>query len=107
MGRRHRRIRTQQPARCQSTEQGLDKEFTSLDAQRESAEACVKSQAGLGWVCLPTRYDDGGFTGRLLELTAILAVLDEAGEENIAGISDLRPPLLSGALAEIWPNAHL
>ena len=46
-----------------STEEGLQQEFNSLDAQREAAEAYVKSQAAEGWACLPARYDDGGFTG--------------------------------------------
>ncbi len=46
-----------------STEEGLDQAFNSLDAQRESAEAYVQSQASEGWVCLRDRYDDGGFTG--------------------------------------------
>jgi site-specific DNA recombinase len=46
-----------------STEEGLEQEFNSLDAQREGGEAFVKSQAAEGWVCLPQRYDDGGFTG--------------------------------------------
>jgi len=56
------------PVRCaiytrKSSEEGLEQEFNSLDAQRESGEAYIKSQAQEGWVCLPTRYDDGGFTG--------------------------------------------
>ncbi len=46
-----------------STEEGLDQAFNSLDAQRESAEAYVQSQASEGWVALRDRYDDGGFTG--------------------------------------------
>jgi site-specific DNA recombinase len=46
-----------------STEEGLQQEFNSLDAQREAAEAFIKSQAGEGWSLLPERYDDGGFTG--------------------------------------------
>jgi site-specific DNA recombinase len=41
-----------------STEEGLEQEFNSLDAQRESAEAYVKSQAHEGWTCLPERYDN-------------------------------------------------
>jgi len=44
-----------------STDEGLDQEFNSLDAQRESGEAYIASMKHEGWVCLPTRYDDGGF----------------------------------------------
>ena len=50
-----------------STEEGLEQEFNSLDAQRESAEAYIKSQQHEGWICLPDRYDDGGFTGGNME----------------------------------------
>ncbi|MBN9517245.1 recombinase family protein, partial [bacterium] len=46
-----------------STEEGLEQEFNSLDAQRDAGEAYVRSQSGEGWVALPDRYDDGGFTG--------------------------------------------
>jgi site-specific DNA recombinase len=46
-----------------SSEEGLQQEFNSLDAQREAAQAFVQSQQGDGWVLLPDRYDDGGFTG--------------------------------------------
>ena len=45
-----------------STQEGLEQEFNSLDAQREAGEAFVKSQAHEGWVCLADRFDDGGFT---------------------------------------------
>ncbi len=46
-----------------STEEGLDQEFNSLDAQREAAEAFILSQRGEGLVALQERYDDGGFSG--------------------------------------------
>src|SRR5262249_36086592 len=46
-----------------STEVGLDKDFNSLDAQRDAAEAYIASQATAGWRCLPQRYGDGGYTG--------------------------------------------
>ncbi len=45
-----------------STEEGLDQEFNSLDAQREAAEAFIQSQRREGWIALPELYDDGGFT---------------------------------------------
>ena len=46
-----------------STEEGLEQEFNTLDAQRESAECYIKSQEAEGWICLPDHYDDGGYTG--------------------------------------------
>jgi len=53
------------PVRCaiytrKSTEEGLDQEFNSLDAQREAAEAYIASQRHEGWTGLPDRYDDDG-----------------------------------------------
>ncbi len=54
-----------------STEEGLEQEFNSLDAQRESGEAFIASQKSEGWVCLPDRYDDGGFTGGNMERPAL------------------------------------
>ncbi len=54
-----------------STEAGLEQEFNSLDAQRESAEAFIKSQSHEGWTCLPKAYDDGGFTGGNLDRPAL------------------------------------
>ncbi len=54
-----------------STDEGLEQDFNSLDAQRESAEAYVASQRSEGWVCLPDRYDDGGFTGGNMERPAL------------------------------------
>src|SRR6267378_830589 len=79
------------PVRCavytrKSTEEGLEQEFNSLDAQREAAQAYVKSQAGEGWECLPEFYDDGGFTGGNMERPALKRLLAdiEAGKIDCA-----------------------
>jgi site-specific DNA recombinase len=46
-----------------STDQGLDQDFNSLDAQHEAASAYIKSQAHAGWTLIRARYDDGGYSG--------------------------------------------
>src|SRR5258708_228369 len=61
-----------------STEEGLDQEFSSLDAQREAALAYIKSQASQGWTCLKTPYDDGGFTGGNMERPALKRLLADS-----------------------------
>src|SRR5467141_3863373 len=68
------------PVRCaiytrKSTEEGLDQDFNSLDAQRESAEAYIKSQTHEGWIGLPDHYDDGGFTGGNTDRPALTRLL--------------------------------
>jgi site-specific DNA recombinase len=54
-----------------STEEGLDKEYNSLDAQRDAGEAYVASQKAEGWKALPDRYDDGGYTGGNMDRPAL------------------------------------
>jgi site-specific DNA recombinase len=65
-----------------STEEGLEQEFNSLDAQREAGEAFVASQRAEGWNCLPDRYDGGGFTGGNMDRPALRRLLTdiEAGK---------------------------
>src|SRR6478736_2267333 len=58
-----------------STDQGMDQDFNSLDAQREAAEAYVKSQRHEGWSALKSAYDDGGFSGGTLNRPALQRLL--------------------------------
>src|SRR6266404_6161842 len=76
------RVKSAPVIRCaiytrKSTEEGLDQEFNSLDAQRESAEAYIASQKEAGWKLVPDRYDDGGFSGGNLERPALRRLLDD------------------------------
>src|SRR6266852_369204 len=75
------------PVRCaiytrKSTDEGLDRDFNSLDNQREAAEAYIKSQRDEGWQPLLDRYDDGGFSGGNIERPALRRLLAdiEAGK---------------------------
>ena len=65
-----------------STEEGLEQSFNTLDAQREAAEAFIASQRHEGWIALPQKYDDGGFTGANMDRPALKRLLAEveAGE---------------------------
>ena len=58
-----------------SSEEGLEQSFNSLDAQREACEAYILSQRHEGWQVLPSRYDDGGFSGGNLDRPAMQQLL--------------------------------
>jgi len=60
-----------------SSEEGLDMEFNSLEAQRTACEAYVTSQRVEGWVAVRDRYDDGGFSGGTLERPALQQLLND------------------------------
>ncbi|MGF7159855.1 DNA invertase Pin-like site-specific DNA recombinase [Rhodoligotrophos appendicifer] len=60
-----------------SSEEGLDQEFNSLDAQREACAAYIASQASLGWRALPQHYDDGGISGGTMQRPGLQALLSD------------------------------
>src|SRR5260370_26814542 len=93
------------PVRCaiytrKSTEEGLDQDFNSLDAQREAAEAYILSQAHAGWTALPTRYDDGGFSGSNLDRTALQRLLADIQAGQIDCVLTHRVDRLSRSLLD-------
>src|SRR5881392_4307587 len=63
-----------------SSEHGLEQDFNSLDAQRESAEAYIKSQAHEGWRLVRTHYDDGGMSGGTMERPALQRLLGDINQ---------------------------
>lgn len=83
-----------------STEEGLEQEFNSLDAQRESGEAYIASQRGAGWVCLPTHYDDGGFSGGNLERPALRRLLADIAAGRVDCVVVYKVDRLSRSLLD-------
>src|SRR4030081_3204097 len=66
-----------------SSEEGLEQEFNSLDAQREACEAFIKSQKHEGWVCLADMYDDGGISGGTMDRPALKKLLADIEAKRI------------------------
>ena len=60
-----------------SSDEGLEQEFNSLDAQREACEAYITSQRHAGWVAVPDMYDDGGLSGGTMERPALQRLLTD------------------------------
>jgi site-specific DNA recombinase len=83
-----------------STEEGLDQEFNSLDAQRASCEAYVLSQAGEGWVALKELYDDGGISGGTMDRPALQRLLGDVEAGKIDAVVVYKVDRLTRALTD-------
>jgi len=93
------------PVRCaiytrKSTDEGLDRDFNSLDNQREAAENYIRSQRHEGWEVLPDRYDDGGFSGGNLERPALKRLLAEIEAGKVQRIIVYKIDRLSRSLLD-------
>ena len=66
-----------------STEEGLDMDFNTLDAQREACEAYITSQRAEGWKAIKTQYNDGGFSGGNLDRPALQKLLADIKEGKV------------------------
>ncbi len=83
-----------------STEEGLDQDFNSLDAQREACEAYVTSQRQEGWVMLPEPYDDGGYSGGSMERPGLKRLLADVEAGLIDIVVVYKVDRLTRALAD-------
>ena len=83
-----------------SSEEGLEQDFNSLDAQHESCEAYIRSQAGEGWKHVRTRYDDGGYSGGTLDRPALGRVLEDIEAGKIDTIVVYKVDRLTRSLAD-------
>ncbi|MFL6728014.1 MAG: recombinase family protein [Sphingomicrobium sp.] len=83
-----------------SSDEGLEQHFNSLDAQRESCEAYILSQAGEGWTALPVRYDDGGFSGGSMDRPGLRQLLADIGRGLIDVVVVYKIDRLTRSLAD-------
>lgn len=83
-----------------STSEGLDQDFTSLDAQREAAESYIASQRNEGWLALPERYDDGGYTGANVERPALQKLVSDIKDGRVDCIVVYKVDRLSRSLLD-------
>jgi site-specific DNA recombinase len=83
-----------------STEEGLQQEFNSLDAQREAGEAFIRSQKHEGWELLPELYDDGGFTGGNMDRPALQRLIDDINRRAIDCVVVYKVDRLSRSLLD-------
>ena len=83
-----------------STDQGLEQDFNSLDAQDDASRAYIRSQAHAGWTLLRTKYDDGGFSGGNTDRPALQRLLDDVRAGKIDVIVVYKVDRLTRSLAD-------
>lgn len=83
-----------------STQEGLEQEFNTLDAQREACEAFIASQKHLGWELSPTHYDDGGFTGANMDRPALKRLMEDLEAGTIEVVVVYKVDRLSRSLLD-------
>jgi site-specific DNA recombinase len=83
-----------------SSEEGLEQEFNSLDAQREACEAYVTSQKHEGWAALATLYDDGAYSGGTMDRPALQRLLDDVRAGKIDVVVVFKVDRLTRSLAD-------
>jgi site-specific DNA recombinase len=83
-----------------STDEGLDQEFNSLDAQRQAVEAYIASQRGEGWAGLPEHYDDGGFTGANMKRPAFERMIADIKAGRVDVVAAYKLDRLSRSIAD-------
>ena len=83
-----------------SSEEGLEQDFNSLDAQREAGEAYIKSQRHEGWELITTKYDDGGYSGGNMDRPALKNLLFDISAGKIDVVVVYKVDRLSRALSD-------
>ena len=84
-----------------STEEGLEQEFNSLDAQRDAAQAYIRSQAHAGWTLIRGHYDDGGYSGGSTDRPGLQKLLADVKTGRIDVIVVYKVDRLTRSLADL------
>ncbi len=90
-----------------SSEEGLEQNFNSLDAQREACEAYILSQKAEGWRALPATYDDGGFTGGNMERPGLKQLMVDILAKKIRIVVVYKVDRLTRSLADFAKMVEL
>ncbi len=104
-GRRGDTRRVKGKLRCaiytrKSSEEGLEQDFNSLDAQREACEAYIRSQKHEGWVVIETLYDDGGVSGATMERPALRRLLADIAARKVDSVVTYKIDRLTRTLTD-------
>src|SRR5439155_24563119 len=96
---------SKKPVRCAiytrvSTDQGLEQDFNSLDAQYDASQAYIRSQAHAGWTLLRAKYDDGGFSGGDTDRPALQQLLENVRAGRVDVIVVYKVDRLTRSLAD-------
>lgn len=83
-----------------SSDEGLEQEFNSLDAQREACEAYIVSQRHAGWIDVPDMYDDGGLSGGTMERPALRRLLNDIKAGKVQTVVVYKVDRLTRSLAD-------
>ncbi len=83
-----------------SSDEGIEQDFNSLDAQREACEAYIQSQKAEGWQAVPTLYNDGGYTGGNLDRPALRQLMTDIADRRIRIVVVYKVDRLTRSLAD-------
>ena len=83
-----------------STDQGLEQEFNSLDAQYDASQAYIRSQQHAGWTMVRSKYDDGGFSGGNIDRPALQRLLEDVRAGKIDIVVVYKVDRLTRSLAD-------
>ena len=90
-----------------STEEGLEKEYNTLESQFDACSAYIQSQAGQGWRLIDRHYDDGGFSGGTMDRPALQQLLEDISNSEIDVVVVYKLDRISRSLSDFCELTRL